>query len=310
MFQKILMPVDGSPYSHKATQVGLELCKQIGGSVVFTYAQAAYANQDDGLRLLAPYQKMAQEAGVEHQIRLTDGDTQNVSTAIIEVGQATDCDLVVMGTHGRERFARLLLGSVAERVSRQAQIPVLLIHENTVFSQFKNILVAVDGSPASFLALTTANDLAAALSAKLEIINIIPDANSIFGYNSLEYSPVVDLGRYKLDLENGSRTVIKAALGLLESNPNKPSSVHSSSQEAQTLSVGNAILEVAKEKQADVIVMGTHGYGGLERLLLGSVAEQVSHHSHAPVLLVREKLNQAKLGLDSAASFAALLPTP
>ncbi len=306
MFQKILMPVDGSPCSQKATQIGLALAKKIGARVVFTHAQAAYSNQDEGLRMLAPYQKMAQEAGVEHQIRLTDGDTQNISDAIIAVGQATDCDLVVMGTHGREGIARLLLGSVAERVSRHAQIPVLLVHENTVFSQFKNILVAVDGSPAGFLALTTANDLAAVLSAKLEIINIIPEVSTLFGYSSLEYAPAVDLERYKLDLENSSQTIIKAAKALLESNPNKPTYVGYSSQNAQTSSVGNAILEAAKE--ADLIVLGTHGYGGFERLLLGSVAEQVSHHSHVPVLLVREKPNQAKLGLDTPAAFSALLP--
>ena len=293
MFKKILIPVDGSEHSQEAVRVGIEFAKQLQAQIVFTYAQAAFVTEADGQKILAPSQKLAEQAGIVHQTHFIDGDRQDIGDAITDESSRSNCQMIIMGTHGRDGIARLLLGSIAEQVSRQANVPVMLVRpSSTQTPQFKRILVAVDGSPLSLQALNTANQLAATLGANLEIIHVIPSVNSIYGYTDMAYAPMLDVTQIEKDLENGSQAIIKAALASLETNPIKVTHVRAESIPAKLLSVSQAVLLVISEHKSDLIIMGTHGHIGLERLLLGSVAEAVSHHAKIPILLIRADSNK------------------
>jgi nucleotide-binding universal stress UspA family protein len=142
---------------------------------------------------------------------------------------------------------------------------------------YKRILVPVDGSPTSNSGLDEAIRLARAGRSKIRLLHIIDDT---LAFNSPDGAGV----NYMLDALRGSakqaltdasdrvrRAKLKAETGLVENFTGR---------------VADAIVEQAKRWRADVIVMGTHGRRGLDRLLIGSNAELVVRQSQVPVLLV------------------------
>jgi nucleotide-binding universal stress UspA family protein len=291
MFQKILIPVDGSQCGDHAAQFGLEFAKRLGARVVLTNALIEYASEKDAKRMIGPSRDLAEKLGVPFEVRLAEGRFLSIGDGIIEASQESNSELIVMGTHGREGIPRMLLGSVAEWVSRRATVPVMLIreqaHATTVPPKLERILVAVDGSPQSNLALTTASDLACALGINLELMHVIPDIPAVYSYTAYEYAPMIDFEKYQHDLEAESQAIIAAALALLDAHTPKVADVRTARVPVNGMRLGDAIIKTAKEHKADLIVIGTHGRSGVDLLLLGSVAERVSHRSEVPVLMIR-----------------------
>ena len=127
--------------------------------------------------LLEHWEHLSHEANLEVNSHLQSG--ASVAEAIIQASEFQGANLIVMGAHGRDGIPRLLLGSVAERVLRESQLPVMLVRARdqggNKTPQFKNILVAVDGSKPSQLALVQAKELAHDLGAALEILHVMPD---------------------------------------------------------------------------------------------------------------------------------------
>jgi nucleotide-binding universal stress UspA family protein len=80
-----------------------------------------------GAKILAQAEKMVRQAGVALKTRLLEADGERVASVIVEEARRWPADLLVIGTHGRSGFSRILFGSVAEGVVRTAPVPVLLI---------------------------------------------------------------------------------------------------------------------------------------------------------------------------------------
>ena len=312
MFQKILIPVDGSQCGDHAAQVGLEFATRLGAHAVLTNALIEYATEKDAQRVIGPSREMAEKLGVPIEVRLAEGRFLSIGDGIIEASQESNCELIVMGTHGREGIPRMLLGSVAEWVSRRATVPVMLIreqpHQTTEHPKLERILVAVDGSPQSNLALTTASDLACTLGINLELIHVIPDIPAVYSYTAYEYAPMIDFEKYQHDLEAESQAIIAAALALLDAHSPKVADVRTSRVPANGMRLGDAIIKTAKEHEADLIVIGTHGRSGVDLLLLGSVAERVSHRSEVPVLMIRAVNVEVKGKASEATSASVAVP--
>jgi nucleotide-binding universal stress UspA family protein len=292
-FQHILIPFDGSEASQRAARIALEIAVALGSHTVFAYATTEFMREEDTKRLLGPALALAQKAGVKCETHVLNGYTQSIAQAIVSDAKSSASDLIVMGTHGREGVERLLLGSIAERVTRTAHNLVMLVRPikgaDRYAPQIKRILVAVDGSDPSNLALHTANDLAHALDASLEVVSVIPDVPiSIgYGYGGGDYLPAIDYDRYASDLAANSQAVVSSALKALGEFALKPVQVNASSVPANGQRIAEAIVLSSENLHADLIVIGTHGRGGVEELLLGSVAQGVAHHAKIPVLLVR-----------------------
>ena len=308
MFDKILIPVNDSSGSQRAAHIGLEFAKRLGARVVLTNALIDFSTEDEGNRSLAPSSDLAQTLGVQFEKRFSEGRKTSVADGILETCQETVCDLIIMGTHGREGIEQLLLGSVAESVSRKANVPVMLIcdpQDSKLGTQnpprFERILVAIDGSLQSQQALTTANNLGAKLGASLEVLHVIPDIPLMAGYTGFEFAPMIDYDPYEKDLEAQSKAIIAGALKQLETLAITVGEVRSSSVPAKGSRLGDVIVQTASEHNADLIVIGTHGRSGLDRLLLGSVAQWVAHRSQTPVLLVRTPETSVKAAVGSSA---------
>lgn len=143
MYQHILVPVDGSTTSDRALQEALKLAKQQGAQLrliyvlenmlftdneaYFDYAALQEVVKRNGENLLERAKTAAQQAGIEAETMLLETAGERIASVIVAEAQRWPADLIVIGTHGRSGFNRLLFGSVAEGVVRTAQTPVLLI---------------------------------------------------------------------------------------------------------------------------------------------------------------------------------------
>lgn len=143
MYDRVLIPVDGSEVSNHAAKEGFKLAKVMGSKVTLLYvidlaivsipeAETGLTNYDvihqtfkeQGDRLLGNLSGLAREAGIAADAVVAEGD---VHDEIIRKAGDMKAGLIVMGTHGRRGLNRLLLGSVAESVARRAHCAVLLI---------------------------------------------------------------------------------------------------------------------------------------------------------------------------------------
>jgi nucleotide-binding universal stress UspA family protein len=145
MYQRILVPIDGSPTSQRALEEALRLARQSSqvpqlellhvveitlfpdSEIYFNYAELQKIMRASGEKILAQAEKTVRQAGVAVQTRLLEADGERIASVIVEEARHWPADLIVIGTHGRSGFSRILFGSVAEGIVRTAHIPVLLI---------------------------------------------------------------------------------------------------------------------------------------------------------------------------------------
>jgi nucleotide-binding universal stress UspA family protein len=143
VYRHILVPVDGSSTSERALQEALGLARQQTAELELVYVMEdvlfleneAYINYEEvrrsarseGEKTLGQAQAVVQQAGVKAAQRLLEARGERIASVIIEEARRWPADLIVIGTHGRSGFSRILFGSVAEGVVRTAHIPVLLV---------------------------------------------------------------------------------------------------------------------------------------------------------------------------------------
>ncbi len=207
----------------------------------------------------------------------------NPAAGILEAQKEVGADLVVMSSHGRTGFAHLILGSVAERVVREAVCPVLTIRqgeEEVAPSAFQNILVPVDIADRSATALIHARQIAAQHGGTVYPLHVVPTED-------------IYLQRDVYRLQEGGRTNLVRAERVAKERLAEVSQtyldgvryepvVHVSSDPARTF------LEMEKEVGADLLVMATHGFTGLFHLLLGSLTEKMMREAGCPVLALHQ----------------------
>ena len=197
--------------------------------------------------------------------------------------QRLGVDLVVMGTHGRSGFDRLMLGSVAETVLRNARKPVLTVpphvHEHVSRGRdpFERILYATDFSPGSGDALRYAASLAEHGQARLTLMHVvepIPIGNDPMVGTSF------DVSGYHAALEHSARERLRSVV---------PESVRFGCETEDVIVTGRPyveILRVAAERAIDLVVVGVHGRNALDRLVFGSTTEHLIRRAACPVLTV------------------------
>lgn len=141
MFKRILVPVDGSHTAGKALTLALQLAREHSASVRLVHAmdELALINEYgygpalvDSIRegaqeVLANALTIAKQAGVEADTQLVDEPAQRLGTTVAKVAASWGADLIVVGTHGRRGISRVVLGSGAEQILRNATVPVLTV---------------------------------------------------------------------------------------------------------------------------------------------------------------------------------------
>ncbi len=296
MFGKILIAVDESSCSERAGRIGLAFAKKLNAEVLVTHvlkvppAYWGLAAPSETLKrraeeILAPWEALGRQMQLE--LRTEPMHDDDIAEGIVYLANRSGCDLIVMGTHGREGLGRMLLGSVAERVSRLAKMPVMLVRGDGLVEPstglFERILAPVDGSQAGRPAFELANQLAQQLGSELQILHVVPPLPTLavepFGGRMM---PAFSWESIYKALEEEGEALLQSAQHMAQAPKVKAFLL-----KAETRREADVIVDFARDNHSDLIVMGTHGRTGLERLLLGSVAEGVAHHAPVPVLLVR-----------------------
>lgn len=230
--------------------------------------------------------RLASESHVAAEHRLLVGVPED---AILQVADSARAALIVMGTHGRSGLDRFKVGSVADAVLRRTPCPVLTIRTSAgghpavhpLRLKLGRIAVATDFSPSSETALRRAVELARLLNAQVVLLHVAETRSS-----SLSESVRASNSAHKRT-EEKFRQAISACRGgdvvsehlVLHGDP------------AET------ILAQASRTRANLIVVGTEGRRGVQRLLLGSVAESVIRGANCPVLVVRNDRRNRRLAL-------------
>ncbi len=275
-FTRILLPVDESELGTRATLPLQRLSRPGVTEVTLLRVVGPLGAVDDSqvqLHLAAQVAAVRERLGDETAVRavIARGDP---AEEITRYARATHQELVAMATHGRSGVSRWVRGSVAERVLRTCDVPLLLCNphalEATTEHRFRQILVPMDGSYASESVLPAVERVAAAHDALVTLLIVEPMvmtelptplvAGSLWDPAALELSlrPIVD----RLE-RAGLRVDATAAYGV----------------------VGAEILRAAKS--TDLLAMATHGRSGPSRWWFGSVAEQVLRDATCPLLIAR-----------------------
>lgn len=286
------IPVTDEPVSMNAARAALNWCWQLGASAlvlnVVTVPPLHRSQNPERVReslsersqhFLETWRVYARNQGHALEVLSVVQDGRGVAQTINETALSKGCDVIAMGTHGLEGLNRFLLGSVAEAVVRHAALPVILLRQGVEPTPLKRLMVAVDGSLGSDLAVHTARDLALQTGASVQVLHVTPD-------------PLVPVAPPRVNVARGAfeQDLIRAGKLLIEHTERALTGVElrkSLMIPTALRRIEEVILDTARDQKIDLLVLGTQGRGGVERLLLGSVAEAVARHATLPVLLVR-----------------------
>jgi len=236
-----------------------------------------------------------EQLDIEVHTQVLEGDP--ASAIIKHVEEHPLVTTIAMATHGRRGLDRWISGSVAEKVLHSSPVPLLLVRasEEVVTLplpahpldevKYNTIVVPLDGSSFAEMALEQAQHLASRSGARLVLISALPENPAIS--DMLIPREEQSLWDSEFEWRSSYLEEIKARLC-------------SEGLEVDSHIVGTfpaeAILELSEREGADLIVMSTHGRGGLPRLWLGSVASDVVRQASRPVLLIRAKAHEEQHG--------------
>jgi nucleotide-binding universal stress UspA family protein len=214
------------------------------------------------------------EAGVEMDLQVREGV---VVPTILGEAHRIGADLIVLGTHGRSGFDRLMLGSVTEKILRKAECAVMTVppadRTERPARTRRTIVCAVDFSRLANRAVDYALSLAQELQARLLLIHAIewPPERLMSGSEEREIDA----------LRVAARRTLHALV---------PDEARAWCETEEVIALGRAheeIVRIARERDADLIVLGVHGRSALNVALFGSTANQVVRHATCPVVTVR-----------------------
>jgi len=208
--------------------------------------------------------------GIRYQISVEKGEIWPVISRIVEEEHT---DLIVVGTHGRSGLGKVLLGSVAEKIFRQARCPVLTVGPNfqpslPLTAQPRGVLFPTDFSPQSERAFPYAVSLAQEHQAQLIFLHAVQPTGSDATYNQ-------------------DRAVRYASARLQELIASAPCLDREPEFIVEHGAPSEAIVRVAAERGAELVVLGVRAQGGLSDRLGWSTAYGVVREAHCPVLTVR-----------------------
>jgi nucleotide-binding universal stress UspA family protein len=196
------------------------------------------------------------------------------SAAQAILDEARQFDLCVVGTHGRTGIARLVLGSVSERVVRHAECDVLVARAEPA-PPWQRVVVATDFSEGARAAAIAAHDLARRLGATLTVVHVFDPGAAVPREDAAGHLRVAEV-----------RHLAEARLEDLV--------VHDLAGSAKVelltaADAGERLVSYVAHQHVGLLVVGTHGRSGIARLLIGSVSERLVRLAPCSVLVVRDR---------------------
>jgi nucleotide-binding universal stress UspA family protein len=285
MYENIVVGFDDSEYSRAALKEVSHWARSHGSKVTLVHA-VYFDTEEFGImpeqldrRVKAGKEVCyrtrdlySSEFGVEIESLVCEGEAPEV---ILDVAEEKGADLIAMGTYGRKGIKRLIMGSVTSRVILGSNRDVLVVKRpcDGCAGRYESALVPFDGSDSSKKALGKAVALSKMNSTGITLLYVIPRYEEMIGF--FKTSSI-----HNRLLEEGRR-IIEQAEGMVSRNGTP---VRTMVEEGP---VGDRIVEIANNLSNDLIVMGSHGWRGVNKALIGSIAERVIANAAVPILIAR-----------------------
>jgi len=294
----LMVPLDGSSAAEQALPVAAAIAHRSGTKLhlatvvqqvpVFPASDEEPA-PDPGLAeelrdQLTEYLRSTAEAletthGVEVTHALLDGSP---AQALAEHARAKRVGLIVMTTHGHSGINRLWLGSVADRLMRRVKMPILLLRPKDfpLQAEFRHNLIALDGLGEGERVLEPAIELGSLCRGSLfTLVQVVEPPVALI--TRMAMYPATMRPDWRELQENCARSYLERVATRMRTR-----GLRVATRMISGRGIGEQILELARVIGADLIVVGTHGARGVERMLLGSVADKVIRGASQPVLVV------------------------
>lgn len=276
------VPDSFAGYVRKSGPSATELAEQTASAIRATATPPSPYGTWSGWSNLQPSQGQVEEvanetAAAERYLRaIADTfDAEHVETLvrlgqpaerILDLAERRQNPMIVLASHGRSGIGRAVLGSVAVRIVQGATCPVMVMRASESatghgqYRQIQRILVPVDGSTHSERAVPVVAKHFASPDTRVHLLNVVDTPRFANKAHMQEYV------RWLAD--QVSEKDIVASWEVTEGAPSRQ------------------IIEVADRHDADLIALSTHGRTGIDRFVLGSVAERILHISERPLLLI------------------------
>ena len=290
MFARILVPLDGSPFSEAALLAAGALAEKSGAELrlvsvletppIFAYPEFRSEDRERAEAYVSEVRERVQkEMGVDPVTAVREG---HVTPEVLKDAAEWNADLVVMASHGRGGISRLWLGSIADRCIRKAECPVLLIRSPDEQDQppspftVRRVAVPLDGSELAEGALPAAADLARLYGAGIDLMRVV---SYVATSDLAPTTAAVETDHQLLEIQMNEAEAYLSRV----SDELKEGEIQISRKVINSLRPGHSIVENAGN---GVIVMTTRGLGGLQRWILGSVTDRVIRGAEGPVLVI------------------------
>ncbi len=317
MFRHILVPLDGSSLAEQALPLAARLAKASGGVLTLLritnpaieygpYLAQPFAYMEDvideDLANAQHYLEQVERSDVLKGVRIhREVISGEIAQSILDFSQNHALDILVMCSHGRTGFKRWALGSIAQKVARYSTKPVLVVnggHATQVAATSTrpiSVLVALDGSPLAETALLPAAQLCVSLNTpdkgRLHLIRVVQLVQALRdeaaeAINAMNEQTIAEARAYLQKVEHRFQGGDLAMFHL-----NVTASIATSYDTADILvqeaEQGECCDDGTEHEGCDIIALATHGRGGLQRWVMGSVAERVLGSTKLPMLIVR-----------------------
>ncbi|MEQ9401079.1 MAG: universal stress protein [Longimicrobiales bacterium] len=299
MNKRIMVPLDGSAFSECALPWALAVADAWNADLELVNVREIAPEPDLGFWNDEAAAEWSETylARAADRIEASDGRARPDTTvltgapsdALRDHAEESGADLVVMSTHGRGPLSRFWIGSVADSYVRGGPTPVLLVRpseddadevDRTRPATIQRVLVALDGSEASEAVLPLVREVADAVGGRYDALRVFPYPGGFpspyLSHTVAENADALEKGR-----ESARTYAVRQAEHL------KAAGAHAEAHVVVDRSPAAGILHQSEASGADMIVMATHGHGGVRRALVGSVADKVVRGSTLPVLVVR-----------------------
>lgn len=194
---------------------------------------------------------------------------------LVETAEGKKADLIALGTYGRKGFKRFLMGSVTSQVILNAPCDVLVVSRECSLctGKYRSILVPFNGSESSKKALVRACELSKIDNGEITVLYVIPryeEMMDFFKTDSVKKSLLQEAGK----ITDGAKK-IAAAHGV---------EIKTAVAEGHA---GDEVVEMSETLLNDLIVVGSHGWRGVDKAIMGSTVERIIAHASRPILIAR-----------------------
>ena len=287
MYERILVPLDGSKFAEQAFPPVVELARAFGSEVVLVeVCEPEESEYGQACRLYIHNEAEQLRASLE-------GSAANVKTTVLEgkaaeqilgYAEKSDISLIAISSHGRSGIAPWSLGGTASKVLHRVGVPLIIVRvkespeESAKISVFSRILIPLDGSEKSTAVLPYVTELTKKLHSEVTLLQVVETGKHVHTIGGLEYIPYKDRD---IDLvkTNAQRYLDEISSKFAGTKATVRSEVR----------VGDGareIIKLAAEKDYSLIAMSSHGRAGIEAWAHGSVTGKILQASKQSLMFV------------------------